>query len=97
MSMIQCDCKECIYNVDFECMEVARNRINISAARSCRNYTRNIGFDLEKVKTRVSKLLANSEKQLLSSEDPETRTLCQGNVNALEVVLSIIRDVEGRK
>lgn len=96
MSMIVCDCSECAYNVDKECMEVARSRIAITAMRQCANYKRPVSIDLLNITDRVSHLLKIQEKDLLHTEDSVDRALLQGNVNALEAVLKIINE-EGSK
>lgn len=96
MSMIVCDCSECAYNVDNECMEVARSRIAITVMHQCANYKRPVTIDLLNITDRISHLLKIEEKELLHTEDPVDRALLQGEINALETTLRIINE-EGSK
>lgn len=96
MSMIVCNNKKCGYNYDGECLEVARRQLHMDEEGKCQSFE---DIRIYKCLGRVSELLKDAEKKILSNElyhsdNPDVdRALIQGNINALEVCLSIIKDV----
>lgn len=98
MSMVNCRRLNCVNNYDGECIEVSIHQIEITAEGHCSNYAPEGSPDLDEIQARVSKLLGNTESRLLSGYyDEEERLTLQGNINALETVLSIISRVKGEK
>lgn len=94
--MIKCRRLNCVNNYDGECIEVSIHQIEITAEGHCSNYAPEGSPDLDEIQARVSKLLSNTESKLLSGlYSDEDRCIFQGNINALETVLSIISRVKG--
>lgn len=96
MSMIVCNNKKCGYNYDGECLEVARRQLHMDEEGKCSTFYDVRAYDCL---GRVSMLLEHAEKEILSNkfdnseEDEFNRALIQGNINALEVCLNIIKEV----
>ena len=96
MSMIVCNNKKCGFNYDGECLEVARRQLHMDEEGKCITFYDGRAYDCL---GRVAHLLKHAEKEILSiksdnSEEGElNRALIQGNINALEVCLHIIKEV----
>ena len=98
MSMVNCRRLNCVNNYEGECIEVSIHQIEITAEGHCSNYASEGSPDLDEIQARVSKLLGNTENKLLSGlYCDDDRCILQGNINALETVLSIISRVKGEK
>ena len=96
MSMIVCNNKKCGYNYDGECLEVARRRLHMDEEGKCQSFSDLRAYDCV---GRISELLKHAEKEIFSksldySENPDlNRALIQGNINALKLCLSIVKEV----
>lgn len=96
MSMIVCNNKKCGYNYDGECLEVARRQLHMDEEGKCQSFIDLRGYDCV---GRISDLLKHAKKEILFkepiySENPDLdHVLIQGNINALELCLSIVKDV----
>lgn len=100
MSMIVCNNKKCGFNYDGECLEVARRQLHMDDEGKCLCFYDSRAYDCV---GRISELLKHAEKEILStsldySDNPDlNRAIIQGNINALELCLSIVKEVYGIK
>lgn len=96
MSMIVCNNKKCGYNYDGECLEVARRRLQMDEEGKCSSFYDGRAYDCV---ARISELLKHAEKGMLSytqdySDNPDiNQAIIQGNINALELCLSIVKEL----
>lgn len=96
---VHCENLSCKNNYDCDCIEIARRPLEVNFTGICLSFEDKFAEvpadPLEKILTRVSKLLRSQETILQKTEDNDERLSIQGNINALEVVIRIINEEKG--
>lgn len=98
---VHCEHLSCRNNYDCDCLEIARRPLELNSTGTCLSfedkYAEVPADPVEKILTRVSKLLRSQENKLRNIEDTDERLTIQGNINALEVVIRIINEEKGEE
>lgn len=97
---VHCENLSCKNNYDCDCLEIARRPLELNSTGTCLSfedkYAEVPADPVEKILTRVSKLLSSQEYNLRTTEETEERCFIQGNINALETVIRIINEEKGK-
>lgn len=96
---VHCENLSCKNNYDCDCLEIARRPLELNSTGTCLSFEDKFAEvpadPVEKILTRVSKLLRIQEVTLRNTENTDRRNYILGSIEVLELVIRIINEEGG--